>query len=144
MDFRIHREERIDENTLGILTVDDTTFRCHVLEDLERVVKVKTRTAIAVGRYRMRLSKSPKFGRVTLEVLEVPDFSGIRLHAGTSHKDTWGCPLVGWSRKEAQLRLSRSCEKALTALAEQAVERGEELWLTITSDLKPLEENIVA
>jgi hypothetical protein len=139
MNINLHRKERIGKATLGELWVEGTLFRTHSLEDLERLVKIKKQTAIPVGRYRLKLSHSPSFKRVTLEVLDVPNFSGVRIHAGNTDSDTEGCPLVAWSRQGGKIINSRSCELALTALALQFKEAGEELWLNVTSDLQPVD-----
>ena len=138
MEVKIHRSSRVGEATLGELWVEDTLFRCHTLEDLERVVKIKTKTAIPVGRYKMKLSMSKKFSRITLEVLDVPNYDGIRIHCGNDESHTEGCPLVAWSRSDGRVIRSRPCELALTSLAIQADQQGESLWLTVTSDMQPL------
>lgn len=139
MEVKIHRKERVGDATIGELWVEGTLFRCYVLEDVERTEKIKTKTAIPTGRYKLRLSNSPRFGRVTLEVLEVPNFEGVRIHAGNTAEDTWGCPLIGWTRDGGRILRSRACEVALTALALQLKENDEDLWLTITSDLQPID-----
>jgi hypothetical protein len=63
MEVKIHRKERIGLATLGELWVENTLFRAHCLEDVERPTKIKGQTAIPVGRYRLRLSYSPRMQR---------------------------------------------------------------------------------
>jgi hypothetical protein len=70
--------------------------------------------------------------------MEVPNFEGIRIHAGNDEADTLGCPLIAWSREGGRIVRSKSCEISLTALAVQMQADGEEMWLTVTSDLPPL------
>jgi Family of unknown function (DUF5675) len=137
MEFNLHRATQNPKNTIGKLAIADTLFQCHTLEDLERKVKIPKQTAIPCGHYRMRLSHSPRFNRVTLELLNVPNFGNIRVHSGNDEDDTEGCIIVGWAKNEDKLSRSRPCEAAITAIAEQADVRGEELWMNITSDFEP-------
>lgn len=66
--------------------------------------KVYGRTAIPIGRYKVELSRSPKFSALSpykslggrLPLLQgVPAFSGVLIHCGNSVADTRGCILVG-------------------------------------------------
>jgi len=85
-----------ESETIGDLFVDDKWF-CHTLEDRVRPagVKVYGETAIPYGVYGVILSWSPRFQMILPEVLDVPNFTGIRIHPGNTHKDTAGCILVG-------------------------------------------------
>jgi len=81
--------------TVSRLLIDGEYF-CDVLEDTVRKgPKVWGETAIPAGTYKMRLSLSARFGRVLPEILNVPDFTGIRMHGGTTAEDSHGCLLVG-------------------------------------------------
>ena len=81
--------------TVSRLLIDGEYF-CDVLEDTVRTgPKVWGETAIPAGTYKMRLSLSARFGRVLPEILNVPDFTGIRMHGGTTAEDSHGCLLVG-------------------------------------------------
>lgn len=138
MEIKLHRKEVVGQATLGELWIEGTSFKCYTLEDVERIEKVMNQTAIPTGRYKLRLSLSTRFKRITLEVLDVPNFEGIRIHAGNTENHTSGCPLVAWSRDKGRIIRSNACEIAITALATQMQNDGEEIWLTVTSDLKPL------
>lgn len=52
------------------------------------------RGAIPAGRYKVRVTYSPRFKKM-LPILEnVPNFSGIRIHGGTRAEHTEGCICV--------------------------------------------------
>ena len=74
----------------------------------DKRLKVKGMTAIPEGRYLMRFTYSPKFGRRLFQLMDVPLFDGIRIHSGNSVKDTQGCILVGNNTKVGRLENSRA------------------------------------
>ena len=105
MRLYVARETTIEGTTFGSLYIDGTRF-CDTLEDAVREQKgipveewkVKNDTAIPAGTYPVRLSFSNRFRRVLPEVVGVPGFTGIRIHAGNTTADTSGCLLVGNAR----------------------------------------------
>ena len=74
----------------------------------DKRLKVKGMTAIPEGRYLMRFTYSPKFGKRLFLLMDVPLFDGIRIHSGNSVKDTQGCILVGNNTKVGRLENSRA------------------------------------
>jgi hypothetical protein len=84
--------------TIGIIT-HNGKYVCHTLEDKDRylekgTMKIYSQTAIPRGEYEVDISFSPKFKVNLPEILNVPQFSGIRIHVGSnivSDKDTSGC-----------------------------------------------------
>ena len=74
----------------------------------DKSLKVKGMTAIPEGRYLMRFTYSPKFGKRLFQLMDVPLFDGIRIHSGNSVKDTQGCILVGNNTKVGRLENSRA------------------------------------
>lgn len=54
---------------------------------------------IPKGSYELKMTRSPKFGKVLPEILGVKGRSGIRIHSGNTVHDTRGCVLVGYSAK---------------------------------------------
>ena len=74
----------------------------------DKRLKVKGMTAIPEGRYQMRFTYSPKFGKRLFQLMDVPLFDGIRIHSGNSVKDTHGCILVGNNTKVGRLENSRA------------------------------------
>ena len=98
MKLRIIRGLSDEAATIGCLFVDGI-FECLTLEDEVRPgPKVAGLTAIPPGTYKVVLSMSPKFKRVLPEVLNVPGFTGIRIHKGNKPEDTEGCILLGQSK----------------------------------------------
>lgn len=103
--------------TYGDLWIDNHRA-CYTLEDQIRELegvpvsswKIKGETAIPAGSYTMIFSKSVRFGIILPEILEVPGFSGIRIHTGNVIEDTEGCLLVGLThaREGARPWLGRS------------------------------------
>ena len=74
----------------------------------DKRLKVKGMTAIPEGRYLMRFTYSPKFGKRLFQLMDVPLFDGIRIHSGNLVKDTQGCILVGNNTKVGRLENSRA------------------------------------
>lgn len=105
MTLRLVRERSEALTTLGVLFLDDR-FRCFTLEDQLREVygrpvpswKVIKETAIPAGKYRLAWTFSARFNKMTLQLLNVPGFEGIRMHAGNRREDTEGCILAGLQR----------------------------------------------
>lgn len=96
MDFYLIRNIYTPVNTIGDLLLDHSVF-CHTLEDVVRpmgAAKVPGETSIPSGRYRVILSYSKRFNRIMPEILDVPNFSGVRMHGGNTAKDTEGCIIV--------------------------------------------------
>ena len=111
-------------------------YFCDTLEPIWRDYqngqrKIKGRSAIPEGRYAVVISYSPKFKAWLPILLGVPNFSGIRIHAGNTAKDTEGCILVGRNRLVGQLVDSRDCLRRLKQLIVEAKERGEPVWITV-------------
>ena len=76
------------------------------LEDLVRDEKIKGRTAIPAGTYRLRLNtygamnarykrRFPDIHRGMIEIKDIPNFKYVYIHIGNYFSDTEGCLLVG-------------------------------------------------
>ena len=101
MKLKLIRQFGTEGFTEGKLYIDDV-FECYTVEDEDRHleaggVKIPAVTAIPKGSYEVVLSMSPRFKRILPEVLNVPGFTGVRIHSGNSSKDSEGCILVGSS-----------------------------------------------
>ena len=121
--------------TLGKLLVDGKEC-CYTLEPKWRKRKAKKvpgRTAIPEGRYPVVITRSPKFKQWLPLLLHVPNFTGIRIHAGNTAKDTKGCILVGESTGKGVLSDSRLWVERLKRRIMDAKERGEAVWITVNN-----------
>lgn len=114
----------------------DGAWQCKTLEDIDRRLesggkKIAGQTAIPLGRYRVVIDYSNRFHRDMLHVLDVPQFEGIRIHAGNVTSDTEGCILVGEELDREFLTHSRLALAALEREVIEAIARDEEIWLTV-------------
>lgn len=131
MELLLRREASADGCTIGHLQVDGA-FCCFTLEDVVRQgPKVQHETAIPAGRYRVDITRSVRFGLMLPILLDVPGFSGVRIHAGNVAADTSGCILVGFSRTNDSIMSSRLALAALQPKIAGALAHGEDVWLTI-------------
>lgn len=116
MELLLKRIARRDSYTIGKLYIDGSYF-CDTIEDKDRGLdqslplsvnkakKLKGKTAIPVGRYRVTLAvKSPRFSQKKQyavcdgylpRLINVPAFDGVLIHIGNTAEDSEGCILVG-------------------------------------------------
>ena len=99
MKLTLERISKTSECTIGELYVDGK-FECYTLEDVVRDngVKIDGQTAIPAGTYRVQITFSNRFQKLLPELLNVPNYTGVRIHTGNTSKDTEGCILVGKAR----------------------------------------------
>lgn len=134
MELKLKRIAKRDTYTIGRIFIDGDYF-CDTLEDkvrdLSKERKVKGATAIPTGRYRIVLTYSPRFRRILPQLLDVLYFEGIRIHRGNTHKDTEGCILVGFNKLVGKVIESAVTEQRLMAILQNAVNKGEQIFITI-------------
>lgn len=94
----IIRRQSNSKETLGSLhaTINCIPFNCYTLElpDLNNAQNI---SCIPKGTYTVKWTFSPRFLKYTYEVQNVPNRSGIRIHAGNYYKDFNGCIGLGSS-----------------------------------------------
>lgn len=94
-DLYLRRIIFTNKSTIGDLYIGEN-YECHTLEDTCRYhEKITGKTAIPEGRYEIIINWSNRFKREMPLLLNVPDFSGVRIHQGNIDKNTDGCILVG-------------------------------------------------
>ena len=131
MKLELKRLKFGEDYTIGRLTLDGR-FLCYTLEDKVREVigepvaswKVQDKTAIPVGVYPVIITMSARF-KIRLPLLmDVPGFSGIRIHTGNTSKDTDGCILVGstWDGSSGWIGSSKVAFSLLFPILDQAKE----------------------
>ena len=121
-----------EANNIGDFFIDGTFF-CYSLEDQIRYSdkKVYGKTAIPDGRYKVILTMSNRFKRIMPLLLDVPNFSGVRLHGGNTAENSHGCPLIAFNTDK--VKIWGSAEKALTKKLQEFKNNTleGEIWLTI-------------
>ena len=134
MELKVQRIAKKPTYTIGKLYIDGEKF-CDTLEDrvrdLSKEPKIKGQTAIPAGRYRIYLTYSPRFKRILPLLEDVPQFTGVRIHRGNTAKDTEGCILVGFNREVGKVLDSAATEQRLMAVLQNAVNKGEQIFITI-------------
>ena len=139
MELVLTRIAKRKTYTIGRLEIEgagENLYFCDTLEPTWRDYKnggrkVKGRSAIPEGCYAVVISWSPKFGAWLPILLGVPNFSGIRIHAGNTAADTEGCILVGKNKLVGQVVDSRIWLYRLKKKIVEAKDRGEAVWITI-------------
>ena len=140
MEIKLIRESFGDTFTEGKLLIDNV-FECYTVEDTDRkmeddlTVKVNSKTAIPRGKYEVVLSMSNRFQKILPEVLNVPGFTGIRIHSGNSSVDTEGCIILGSVNDKLDDDWVGGSKIALTqfmAKLETAKENNEKVYIEIS------------
>jgi hypothetical protein len=126
--------------TISDIYIDGVWFS-NVLEDRDRglhqtdaldyieKVKVKHETAIPYGTYQVVMSYSNRFQKYLPELLNVPGFAGIRLHAGNTEADSSGCLLPGIKAKDRVIQ-SRVTFTKLMSLIQKKIKQ-EKVYISI-------------
>ena len=134
MNIELNRITRKLSYTIGRLFVDGKYF-CDTLEDrcrdLDKEKKVMNETAIPEGTYEVIVNVSARFKRKLPLLLDVPHFSGIRIHRGNTDKDTSGCILVGENKQPGRVIKSTLYELRLTEMVEKAMLTGEKITIRV-------------
>ena len=128
-----------DTYTIGKLYIDDK-YICDTVEDKVRDInkngvfdngekKVYGETAIPYGTYEVKWTYSNRFKKYMPEILNVPNFSGIRIHSGNTAADSLGCIIVGENKAVGKVLNSRATVNKLYPIIEKGCKEGK---VTIT------------
>ena len=120
MKLKLIRKYKCPNYTIGHLYINNKYF-CDTLEDKVRELnsiedKIKHKTAIPKGKYKVVVTMSPRFKRLLPLLLNVPFFEGIRIHRGNDENDTSGCIIVGENKIKGKVINSTYYEKKLVEL----------------------------
>lgn len=130
MELVLRRKFKGTQYTIGDLSINGVLF-CNVIEDVVRPngVKVYGETAIPYGTYQVVMRYSPKYQKVLPLLLDVPNFTGIRIHSGNTQLDSLGCLIVGENKVKGRVINSRKTMEKL--LKQFDLHKGEKHTITI-------------
>ena len=139
MEAVLERAWKRDTYTIGKFLINGQRFSESIEDtdrgltqnmDLKEIQRIKVfgQTAIPTGTYTIKMTYSPKYKRQMPEVLNVPGYSGIRIHSGNTADDTEGCIVLGRNTKVGMVTESRKTCKEFERLL---VAAGGECKLTI-------------
>ncbi len=120
--------------TIVKLYIDDVYF-CDTIEDTVRDLnkngkfdngekKVHSKTAIPYGTYEIKWTYSPRFKKYTPQLMNVPSFEGIRIHAGNTSADTEGCLILGKNKQVGKVLNSRATINKFYPIIKNACSNG--------------------
>lgn len=108
----------------------------HTLEDEDRRleeggIKVKGKTAMPLGRFRLELYHSPKHGLVPL-FKDVPQFSYTEIHKANKAEELLGCVAVGKVRTETGVANCAPILARIVDIMQHAEDEGRPVFCTIS------------
>jgi hypothetical protein len=135
MEITVKRTNKANDYTIGQMFIDGEYF-CDTLEDTVRDLtnvkdKIYGRTAIPAGTYSVILDYSGHFKKLLPHILDVPFFSGVRIHSGNDVEDTNGCILVGFYYRAGYITESRATMEKLMKKLSDSINKGDRITLTI-------------
>ena len=137
LKLELQRKEFYPDRTIGGFYINGK-FCYFTLEDYDRRLeaggqKVPGQTAIPRGRYRVTISYSNRYKKLMPQLLDVPDFTGVRIHTGNVPTDTEGCILVAmkYDAPTHNILDSRIAFEDFYCRLEEGLEAGE-VWIEIT------------
>lgn len=135
MEITVKRINKINDYTIGQMFIDDEYF-CDTLEDTVRDLtnikdKIYGRTAIPAGTYSVILDYSGHFKKLLPHILDIPFFSGVRIHSGNDVEDTNGCILVGSYHHAGYITESRATMEKLMKKLRETINKGDRITLSI-------------
>lgn len=129
------RTEFSDTSTIGSLSLDGKHL-CWILEDKVRSEKIAGITAIPYGKYKVVITQSARFKRLLPLLLNVPGYSGIRIHPGNKAVDTDGCLLPGTKKQSNMVLNSKIAFSTVFKIIQTALSQNKEVWIEIKEGLQ--------
>lgn len=145
IDYFLNRIARKSAYTIGKLFEGGSYF-CDTLEDPVRELKDLNRdgdfddpgegkiygqTAIPEGTYEIIMTFSARFKKVMPILLNVPGYSGIRIHSGSKPEHTEGCILLGKNKIVGGLVDSRLWTDMFNDSLKSYLDSGYRVFITI-------------
>lgn len=121
MKLKAARKWFSDKSTISVVYIDGKFF-CYALEPVVRPAgeKIKGKTAIPWGTYPLVVTFSERFQKPLPLLIGVPNFVGVRIHAGNDASDTEGCLCLGLTHStdyvgNSKLAMAKLMEKLYDA-----------------------------
>lgn len=146
MRLRVQRRPSGISSTIGELcqVLDSGLLSerwCYTLEDVVRERpgipvaqwKIHGSTAIPEGTYRLELTPSARFNALMPQLIDVPGFTGIRIHTGNTFAQTEGCLLVGLETDGREVTRSRPAYSFLFDRLMECEQAREKVWIEVRS-----------
>jgi len=131
MKLLLKRHPTTPDYTEGDLYIDGEWF-CHTLEDTVRHgEKVYGQTAIPAGTYSVKVTYSNRFKREMTQILNVPNFEGVRIHQGITAEDSAACPLISKRRGGTPGTLAAMKARVLTDQLTELVRKAGGAEITV-------------
>ena len=130
MKLLLQRHPSSAECTIGDLFLNGQWY-WYTLEDVVRKDKIRGKTAIPCGLYKVTVNWSTRFQRPLPLLLDVPKFVGVRIHTGNTADDTEGCILVGKELGKDAIYKSREAFADLFERIKTALNFNEEITIEI-------------
>jgi len=151
MEITNQRISHTNKSTLGLISFDNENPFAFSIEDEPRVFKIKGETRIPAGRYRLGIRKEDtpltlkhrasnwysSWFDYHIEVLNVPNFTGVYFHIVTSEQYTEGCQGFTTEVKiidgeyRSDVPPAADCMKLFYDKVYPLLENGEEVWYNI-------------
>lgn len=131
-----------DGYVIGKMYIDGQYF-CDTLEDTDRGltsdmpldeimrIKVYGQTAIPTGTYKVSVQYWAKHKINVPYLHDVPGYTGILIHSGSSNADTLGCILVGKNTAKGRLSGGSPFMRGLTLRCADAIRAGIPVRVTV-------------
>ena len=151
---RFYSDSEASNGVFAIVRPRESFAACFCLEDEFRTQKVWGETRIPAGIYRLELNEleapegSPptfhqryarRFGawhRGMIQIMDVPDFTGVLIHIGNDDDDTAGCLLLGEGTSTNWVSSSTNAYRRMYEKMIPHLLAGEDCWIHIVdSDL---------
>lgn len=134
MKLRLVRDILKPERTLSKL-YNGSQFLMYMVEDAVREQKIPKVTAIPYGTYDVIITFSNRFKKDLPLLLDVPGYSGVRIHAGNTEEDTEGCLIPGLSRTESGVYSSTKAMGILQSMIQFELDMGERVEMEIVKEI---------
>jgi len=145
MELKLIRKDHTNNSAVGDFLIDGSFFS-YALEDKDRQIqadgsilawkpslKVYGQTAIPYGVYEVITNYSNRFKKVMPLILDVPDFSGIRIHILNQANESEGCIGLGLTKSVDWIGKSEAAFNKFFPILQAGLEAGK-VNLTITKE----------